>query len=103
MFYLHIYSYFKLNFFYRDYDETQPSSYMQKHQKANDLCERMKSQRIRNRPDAQEVLDLRREWALFPEDFDLETELSKISAFDAITQTYFFTLLKRKFFPNRLK
>jgi hypothetical protein len=60
----------------------------------------MKSQRIRKRPDAQEVLDLRREWALFPEDFNLETELSNISTSDAITQTYFFTLLERKFLPN---
>jgi hypothetical protein len=60
----------------------------------------MKNQRFRNRPDVQEVLDSKRKWALFREDFDLETELFKISASDAITQTYFFTLLKRKFLPN---
>ncbi len=100
MFCLHLYSYFKLNCFYRDYDETQQSPYMQKHQYANDLCLRMKNQRFRNRPDVQEVLDSKRKWALFREDFDLETELFKISASDAITQTYFFTLLKRKFLPN---
>ncbi len=58
---------------------------MRKHKNANDLCVRMKSQRTRDRPDAQEVLDSKSAWALFRGDPDLETELVKISESNPIT------------------
>jgi hypothetical protein len=68
---------------------------MLKYQKANDICERMKSERSRNRPTADEILNIKNEWAFEKNEFNFEEEMKNISNSNFITQKYFYSIIQK--------
>jgi hypothetical protein len=68
---------------------------MLKYQKANDICERMKSERSRNRPTADGILNIKNEWAFEKKEFNFEEEMINISSSNFITQKYFYSIIQK--------
>jgi hypothetical protein len=51
---------------------------MSKYQNASDLSIRMKNDRTRERPDCDEILSTRKQWALNKNEFDIKAEMQKM-------------------------
>jgi hypothetical protein len=68
---------------------------MLKYQKANDICERMKSERSRNRPIEDEILNIKNQWAFEMNEFNFEEEIKNISNSNFIIQKYFYSIIQK--------
>ncbi len=55
----------------------------------------MKSERSRNRPTADEILNIKNEWAFEKHDFNFEDEMKNISNSNFITQKYFYSIIQK--------
>ncbi len=83
---------------FRSYDEIDSSKLLSKYRNANDLSLKMKSERYRDRPNCDQILEDKHLWSLSDEQFDFKTDLEVFKAnCDENESYYLISLLQHKY------